>query len=191
MSIINTIENAIVSLDGGKYQKLMDAYLMRKYQFSNIHPLGVQTGTDKPTKGTPDSYVECDNGKYIIIMYGSVEAASYKKMESDILSCFNANKLSLSVDKIEKIICAFTSTNLHVEQIEALKNLIKGVKIELIGLGTVAHDLVFKYRFLASRFLDIPVDTGQVFDIEEFVNHYDAGGMNAPLGLELCFEMRN
>lgn len=30
MSIINTIENAIISLDGGKYQKLMDAYLMKK-----------------------------------------------------------------------------------------------------------------------------------------------------------------
>lgn len=36
MSIINTIENAIVSLDGGKYQKLMDAYLMRKYQFTAV-----------------------------------------------------------------------------------------------------------------------------------------------------------
>lgn len=187
MSIINTVEKAIVSLDGGKYQKLMDAYLMRKYQFSNIHPLGVQTGTDKPTKGTPDSYVECDNGKYIIIMYGSVEAASYKKLESDILSCFDASKLSIPVEKIDKIICAYTSTNIHIEQIEALKNLIEGVKIELIGLGTVAHDLVLKYRFIASRFLDIPVDTGQVFDIEEFVNQYDAGGMNAPLGLGFMF----
>lgn len=187
MSIINTVEKAIVSLDGGKYQKLMDAYLMRKYQFSNIHPLGVQTGTDKPTKGTPDSYVECDNGKYIIIMYGSVEAASYKKLESDILSCFDISKLSIPVEKIDKIICAYTSTNIHIEQIEALKNLIEGVKIELIGLGTVAHDLVLKYRFIASRFLDIPVDTGQVFDIEEFVNQYDAGGMNAPLGLGFMF----
>lgn len=56
MSIINTVEKAIVSLDGGKYQKLMDAYFMRKYQFSNIHPLGVQTGTDKPTKGTPKCF---------------------------------------------------------------------------------------------------------------------------------------
>jgi len=184
MSIINTVEKAIVSLDGGKYQKLMDAYLMRKYQFSNIHPLGVQTGTDKPTKGTPDSYVECDNGKYIIIMYGSVEAASYKKLESDILSCFDTSKLSIPVEKIDKIICAYTSTNLHIEQVEALKNLIKGVKIELIGLGTVAHEIVLKYRFLAARFLDIPVDSGQVFDIEEFVDQYDAGGMNAPLGLE-------
>ena len=185
MSIINTVEKAIVSLDGGKYQKLMDAYLMRKYQFSNIHPLGVQTGTDKPTKGTPDSYVECDNGKYIIIMYGSVEAASYKKLESDILSCFDTSKLSIPVEKIDKIICAYTSTNLHIEQVEALKNLIKGVRIELIGLGTVAHEIVLKYRFFATRFLDIPADSGQVFDIEEFVNQYDAGGMNAPLGLDL------
>ena len=184
MSIINTIENAIISLDGGKYQKLMDAYLMKKYQFKNIHPLGVQTGTDKPTKGTPDSYVECDDGKYILIMYGSVEAASYKKLESDILSCFDTKKLKISKNKIDKIICAYTSTNLHIEEIESLKNLIKDVEIELIGLGTVAHDIVFKYRFLAMRFLDIPIDSGQVFDIEEFVNQYDAGGMNAPLGID-------
>lgn len=187
MSIINTVERAIVSLDGGKYQKLMDAYFMRKYQFSNIHPLGVQTGTDKTTKGTPDSYVECDNGKYIIIMYGSVEAASYKKLESDILSCFETSKLSLPIEKIDRIICAYTSTNIHIEQIESLKNLIEGVKIELIGLGTVAHEIVLKYRFLATRFLDIPVDSGQVFDIEEFVDQYDACGMNAPLGLEFMF----
>lgn len=184
MSIINTVESAIISLDGGKYQKLMDAYLMRKYQFSNIHPLGVQTGTDKTTKGTPDSYVECDNGQYIIIMYGSVEAASFPKLKSDILSCFNTSKLSLPVERIDKLICAYTSTNLHIEQMEILKNLIEGVKIELIGLGTVAHDIVLKYRFLAARFLDIPVDSGQVLDIEEFVDQYDAGGMNAPLGLE-------
>ena len=67
MSDINKVEKAIISLDGGSYQKLMDAYLMKKYQFSNIYPLGVQTGTNKPTKnvGTPDSYVECDNGQYI------------------------------------------------------------------------------------------------------------------------------
>lgn len=184
MSVINKVESAILSLDGGKYQKLMDAYLMRKYQFSNINPLGVQTGTDKTTKGTPDSYVECDNGQYIIIMYGSVEAASFSKLKSDILSCFNESKLSIPIDKIDRIICAYTSTNLHIEQLEALKKLIEGVKIELIGLGTVAHDIVLKYRFLAERFLDIPVDSGQVLDIEEFVEQYDAGGMNAPLGLE-------
>lgn len=184
MSVINVVENAIISLDGGKYQKLMDAYLMRKYRFNNIHPLGVQTGTDKTTKGTPDSYVECENGQYIIIMYGSVAAASFLKIKSDILSCFDATKLSIPIEKIDRIICAYTSTNLHIEQIEKLKNLIEDVKIELIGLGTVAHDIVLKYRFLAEKFLDIPVDSGQVLDIEEFVKQYDAGGLNAPLNLD-------
>ena len=184
MSDINTVEKAIISLDGGSYQKLMDAYLMKKYQFSNIYPLGVQTGTNKPTKGTPDSYVECDNGQYILIMYGSVEAASFSKLKSDILSCFDKSKLSLSVEKIAKIICAYTSTNLHIEQLEELKNLVEGVKIELIGIGTVAHDIVLKYHFLATRFLNIPIDSGQVFDIKEFINQYDASGMNAPLGVE-------
>ena len=184
VSDINKVEKAIISLDGGSYQKLMDAYLMKKYQFSNIYPLGVQTGTNKPTKGTPDSYVECDNGQYILIMYGSVEAASFSKLKSDILSCFDKSKLSLPVEKIAKIICAYTSTNLHIEQLEELKNLVEGVKIELIGIGTVAHDIVLKYHFLATRFLNIPIDSGQVFDIKEFINQYDASGMNAPLGVE-------
>lgn len=187
MSIINAIEQAIVSLDGGKYQKLMDAYLMKKYRFSNIHPLGVQTGTDKPTKGIPDSYVECDDGQYILIMYGSVEAVPFSKLRDDILSCRNKEKLDLPIEKIKKIICAYTSTNLHIEQLEELKSLIPGVTIELIGLGTVAHDLTLKYRFLAQSFLNIPIDSGQVFDIEAFMEQYDANGMNAPLNIDFMF----
>ncbi|WP_305118539.1 hypothetical protein [Thomasclavelia cocleata] len=66
-----------------------------------------------------------------------------------------------------------------------MKNLIENVKIELLGLGTVSHDIVLKYRFLAQKFLNIPVDSGQIFDIEEFIEQYDAGKMNAPLNLSL------
>ena len=40
MSKINQIQAAILSLDPGAYQKLMDSYIMRKYGFSNIMPLG-------------------------------------------------------------------------------------------------------------------------------------------------------
>ena len=36
MSKINQIQAAILSLDPGAYQKLMDSYIMRKYGFSNI-----------------------------------------------------------------------------------------------------------------------------------------------------------
>ena len=67
MGNINRIQNAIMQLEGGAFQKLFDAYLYKKYKFNNIQTLGVQTGTNKPTKGTPDSYVFTDDEKYILI----------------------------------------------------------------------------------------------------------------------------
>ena len=60
-----------MQLEGGAFQKLFDAYLYKKYKFKNIQTLGVQTGTNKATKGTPDSYVLTDEGNYILINYGS------------------------------------------------------------------------------------------------------------------------
>ena len=64
MSKINQIQAAILSLDPGAYQKLMDSYIMRKYGFSNIMPLGSHSGTNKVTKGTPDAFVQCTDGRF-------------------------------------------------------------------------------------------------------------------------------
>ena len=43
MGNINRIQNAIMQLEGGAFQKLFDAYLYKKYKFNNIQTLGVQT----------------------------------------------------------------------------------------------------------------------------------------------------
>ena len=93
MSKINIIQQKIKELSGGEFQKLCDRYLYKKYNFSNICPLGSEDGTNKPTKGIPDSYVVMPNGKYILIMYGSVKSNSYKKLEQDIKSCLDSKKL--------------------------------------------------------------------------------------------------
>ena len=103
MGNINRIQNAIMQLEGGAFQKLFDAYLYKKYKFNNIQTLGVQTGTNKPTKGTPDSYVFTDDEKYILINYGTVSSKSVEKIRADILSCFDEAKLSLPKEKIKKI----------------------------------------------------------------------------------------
>lgn len=87
MSKINQIQAAILSLDPGAYQKLMDSYIMRKYGFSNIMPLGSHSGTNKVTKGTPDAFVQCTDGRFILIAHGSVENHAYGKVQSDILNC--------------------------------------------------------------------------------------------------------
>ena len=41
MNNINFIQNAIMQLEGGAFQKLFDAYLYKKYKFNNIQTLGV------------------------------------------------------------------------------------------------------------------------------------------------------
>lgn len=81
MSKINSIQNAILQLEGGAFQSLVDEYLYKKYQFDNIQTLGVETGTNKPTKGVPDSFVLTKDKKYILINYGSVKERTADKIK--------------------------------------------------------------------------------------------------------------
>ena len=50
MSYINEIQNKILELEGGAFQKLFDEYLYKRFGFNNIQTLGVQLGTNKPKK---------------------------------------------------------------------------------------------------------------------------------------------
>lgn len=190
-----------MELEGGAFQKLFDAFLYKKYKFKNIQTLGVQTGTNKTTKGTPDSYVLTDEGNYILINYGSVKSQSAAKIKADILSCFEKSKLSLNKDKIQKIICGHCSTNIHIEQFDDIIDSIKGVDVELIGVDTLSHDLALLYPHIAKDELGIAIDTNQFFDIDDFVKAYDANGINAPIDChffyraseftELCSSINN
>ena len=189
MSNVNLIQNKIMQLEGGAFQILFDEYLYKKYKLKNIQTLGVQTGTNKPTKGIPDSYVLTSEGKYILINYGSVSSQPAEKIKEDILACFNAAKLLLSKDKIEKIICGYCSTNIHIEQFENIRECIEGVKIELIGIDTLSHDLACRYPHIAKNQLGISIDTNQFFDVEDFVKAYDANGINAPLDCKFLYRI--
>ena len=186
MSRINNVQQAIMQLEGGAFQKIFDAYLTKKYNYK-INALGVQTGSNKPTKGTPDSYVFNEDGTFTLICYGSVEKNSFSKIKSDILSCFDEGKLKLPKDEISKIICGHLSTNLHIEQYKELVSSIEGVEIELIDIGVLSADLVNYYPSIAYDYLGISIDTHQIFDIDDFVEVCDRNKMNAPIGCTFRF----
>lgn len=178
---MNLIQSKILQLEGGAFQSLFDEYLYKRYKFTNIQTLGVQTATNKPTKGTPDSYVLTEEGKYILINYGSVNSQHADKIRADILSCFDTAKLSLEKKKIKKIICGHCSTNIHIEQFSGIMDILEGIEIELIGIDTLSHDLALIYPHIAKDHLGVEIDTNQFFDIEDFVKVYDANGINAPI----------
>lgn len=189
MNHINDIQKKILEFEGGAFQKLFDAYLYKKYRFNNIQTLGVQTGTNKPTKGVPDSYVYTENNKYILICYGSVKDQPANKIRKDILDCLDSGKTQLNESLIEKIICGYTSSNIKAGQFNDLINILedKGIKIELISLETLSHDLALYYPNIAFDYLGVKIGTHQIFDIEGFVEVYDKNGMSSPLATKFYF----
>ena len=180
---IAKIQQAIKALDGGQFQEIMDEYLYKKYKFTNITRLGLQAGTSKTTKGTPDSFVENDNGKYTLIMYGTVEDKPFAKLKKDIEDTYNIDKTHISEDKIEKVICCYTSNNINIEQRENLKNIIKDKNIILIGIDDLAFDIANNFQGIAKTHLNIAIDSGQISDIDEFIERYDKSSLNAPLNI--------
>lgn len=181
---IDKIQQAILRLDGGAFQQIMNAYLYKKYKFTNITCLGSEAGSSKPTKGTPDTYVEIDNGKYILIMYGAVETKAYQKLKEDINNAYNIDKTFIDENKIEKVICCYTSNNINIAQREEIKKLFKGKEVQLIGIDDFSYDIAHNFQSIAKTYLDIAVDSGQFLDIDEFIDKHDKNSVNAPLNIE-------
>lgn len=73
MSKFLEIQSAILSLGPGEYQCLCSEYSIKKFKFNNMHDLGSKEGTNKTTKGIPDSYSIDENQKYTLLMYGIVK----------------------------------------------------------------------------------------------------------------------
>jgi len=187
MSKINQIQSAILSLDPGAYQKLMDSYIMRKYGFSNIMPLGSHSGTNKTTKGTPDSFIQCEDGRFILVAHGTVGNHAFDKVESDILACLDISKTGIEEKDIAQIICCHTSTNFTPGQIKKLCSHFENTS--LIGLGDVSFDLNIKYPDLAKDHLNIDIDTHQIFNVDAFISYASQNPYSTTLDMPiLCRE---
>lgn len=183
MSLINTIENKIKELSGGQFQKLGDAFLAKKFPDYKLIALGSQEGTNKTTKGIPDTYLVLPNGKQIFVMYGTHSNAS-KKIEEDIKSAKEKiEKLGLGTEQIEKIICCHTSSNIGPEKKKKFEEEASPYELELIGINEIANTLCYKidYQCIAREKLGVSESTDQVWDIESFIKIHDHSKTNAPI----------
>lgn len=99
MSRLNQIQQTIKELEGGRFQKLCDQYIYKTRNVTNFNSLGSADGTDKTTKGVPDTYyIDPDTGKYVLIMYGTAKDA-FNKIKNDVTSALNINSTNLLRNK--------------------------------------------------------------------------------------------
>ncbi|WP_369178699.1 AAA family ATPase [Candidatus Thiodubiliella endoseptemdiera] len=185
MSKINQIEKSLKEIDATVFHKLMDAYLAKHYSYSIVSN-GAKLGENKPKTGTPDSYVNLENGNYIFIEYTTQKTSIANKFLQDLGKCFEEEKTGIPVNKIEKIILACNS-DLNPSEVENLKAKCTEQNIDCMVLGnsTIANKLFNNYSNIAKEFLDISIDTGQILDYDDFIKNYNSNNFSTSLNTTL------
>ena len=182
MAVLTEIKNAISFLSDGEFQEFCDI-ILKKSGYGVIHGLGMKAGTKKTTKGNPDTYFRKDNGKYVLVVYTTVEKNIYKKLNEDILKCFDSNLTGLKFDDIDEIVACHTSSNLSAGKDKCLHDMCeeKGIKLTIWGIDELGQLVHNKYTSLAKRYLNLNIDTNQISSVDDFVFKYDQNKMIAPL----------
>lgn len=187
MSKVNQIQQALLEMSGGEFQKLADAYLVEK-GFGCVNSVGSVVATNKVKKGTPDTLLATPEGNYIFAEHTTQQSGLLDKMKGDLDKCFDESKTGVPVNRIERVIFCFTG-KLKVEEENELAEACqeKDVNLDLFGIDALAFDLHAKYPGLARDFLGVQIDTGQIVPPEHFVSLYNNGRFATRLDLGFHF----
>lgn len=184
MSKINEIQNKLGELNGGEFQKLMDAYFSKKYQ-GTLYPIGSVLANNNTKTGTPDTLILPKNEKYIFIEYTVQKSNIVSKFKDDISKCLDEEKTGIPKDLIGKIICCCNS-RLGTNEIEELISIGRenDITIEVITLDSVAYELI-ETPVIIKDFLGISIDTQQILEVEDFIRFNDSAKLATPLNVDI------
>lgn len=178
MGKLQSIENALASINEAKFQTLCDSILaIRNKNYRAFSRTGSQKGKEKTVKGTPDSFLLLPDGKYLFVEYSTNITSGAAKVEDDISKCLDEKKTGVPKEQISEIIICL-NFSLNTKQIEGLKKPLADTNIALTveTLDSLALEIHLHHRNLAHEFLSLPLDSGQVVSISQFIEEYNRKG---------------
>lgn len=180
MASINQIQKSIIELEGGKFQRLVDALIAVK-GVTSIFSIGTVIGTDKTRTGTPDT-MTITGDEITFIEYSTKQERLFAKFQDDISKCLDAEKTGISTNRIKKIVLAYNG-RLTTNEISVLMETCKksDVSLEFLNIETISYTLFNEYPGLIVEFLGLSIDTGQVVSIAEFIKMRDKNILAAKL----------
>lgn len=183
----NQIKSKLLEMEGGKFQRLCDDWLHRK-GFENINPIGMMKTTDRVVKGTPDCLFMQEDGTYIFSEYTVQQECLAEKLEDDIGKCFDEVKTGIPIDKISGIIICYLG-KLTTKEINSLRSLCddRGIMLTLNGLDSISLSIKNSYPVLSETYLGLPLDTGQLLSVEDFIDRYGKSNFTTSIDNELLF----
>jgi hypothetical protein len=188
MSKLNQIQRALQEIGSAEFQKLGDAFLSEK-NYKNLNPLGSIIGSNKVRKGTPDTFLRNEFGRYIFVEHTTtVQDKLLKKLKKDFQKCVDESLTGISTNLLEEIIFCHTS-KLTLKQENEIYQLADahGIKCQIYGLESISLELYRYYPGLALDFLNISIDTNQILSPQSFIEGYGRNHFATPLSTEFVF----
>lgn len=190
MSTLTTIKDKIRELDPAGFQEFCDRILSKLHPDWHIHELGLMAGRTKTTTGNPDTYFMTPEGRYAFVAYTTKESGSlYEKLHDDIEKCLDPDKTGLSVSEIDCMIACHTSSNLKAGddyQLHALCNE-ASIPLTIYGIDELATLVLDHFPSIASDYLHVSVDTGQILEPDAFIRAYNSAVLIPPVNTHFLF----
>lgn len=191
MAFQSVVESEIKAIiDVGIFQNLCNEILVRELNLP-LNSLGSKSGSNKTTFGTPDTYFP-DGDKYIFVEYTTTENESTKlfnKINDDIDKCFDESFTNVPLSSITRIIYCHTSSNLTPAQDLQLKTKCakNNVDLTIYGINEIANKILNHYPSLAETYLHLTIGNGQLYELQGFVEKYNATKQAASLDTKFLF----
>lgn len=188
MAIIDAIKQAILRLDAGSFQIMCDRYLSET-GCPNIVSLGTNSGTQKTTPGTPDTYFLNDNNKYVFVEYTTQQNDLVAKIRDDINKCLDVEKTGIPHEQIAEIKYFHTSSNIAPKYDKEFHDMCNAhnIKLSILGIDALAYELYNKHQIIAKEHLGISLCTDQIESKSDFISRYDRSALAAPLSTDFLF----
>lgn len=188
MSKLNQIQSELQAIDGGRFQKLCDAYLMQNPRYADLKPIGTVIGKDKTKTGVPDSIITLPDGTFAFAHYTTEASSLIGKLRKDYEKSFDEAHTEVPASEVKEIIFCHNGTLTTEEELSLIRDgRDKGIVIKIFGLERLSYDLLNRYPGIAKQFLQVEVDTGQIVSPQEFVALYGKNSLSTRLDTTFHF----
>ncbi len=181
MNQLSTIKERLRNFNDTEFQELCDCFLsLRNRNYKAYARSGAHDVKQKTTRGTPDSFFLMPNGLYIVVESTTTEHKKKKlinKLKGDISACLDERKTKIPNNRIQEIILCYNS-NLKIAELEEVNRHavdIMGQPPTHYSLVSLATELFLHHKNLVHNYLGLPLDTGQIVQLNKFVEEYDNG----------------
>lgn len=98
---INTIEQRLLTLGGGTFQKLCVELFKKKHPDYSAQTNGGLLGSNKTSKGHPDFWLKKNDSSSCSLVECTTQSKNLKKkVKSDVETCIDENKTGIDIDMI-------------------------------------------------------------------------------------------